>query len=267
MVLSRGAVLRGRHLQKMKRRWCRCCRWALHCTGSPTVDLKDLCTGLVLGPSAAASALACVCVDYMCPPPQCPAPGHIAADQRIQSAAPLSSTPLKMAAPHFLQANSQQWSPEKAWSIAHVANHQSQGPQAIGEYRVMEPGGAQRPAAAPRPAPVPPPVVDLVGAAGGQANQLQQLVVQLLTRPRLLTELLQALLESIAGSSSGSGSWQPQAPPAQTAAAGGLPLWKLPSVHSGTRPQNLHDLPDKTSCIQGGYAKQVCCPTRACKPH
>ena len=129
-----------------------------------------------------------------------------------------------MAATDPLQANSQQWSPEKAWSIAHVAKHQSQGPQAMGEYRVMEPGGAQRPAAAPRPGPMPAPVVDLIGAAGGQANQLQQLVVQLLTRPRLLTELLQALLESIAGSSSGSTSWQQQAPPAQAAAAGVLPL-------------------------------------------
>ena len=124
-------------------------------------------------------------------------------------------------APHSLQANSQQWSPEKAWSIAHVAKHQSQGPQAFGVYRIMEPGGGQRPAAAPRPALLPAPVADLIGAAGGQANQLQQLVVQLLTRPRLLTELLQALLESIAGSSSGSSSWQPQEPPAQAAAAGG----------------------------------------------
>ena len=129
-----------------------------------------------------------------------------------------------MAATHALQANSQQWSPEKAWSIAHVAKHQSQGPPAMGEYRVMEPGGAQRPAASPRPGPVPAPVVDLVGAAGGQANQLQQLVVQLLTRPRLLTELLQALLESIAGSSSGSSSWQQQAPPTQASAAGVVPL-------------------------------------------
>ena len=48
MVGPRGAVLGGKHLQKMKRRWCRSCRWAVHCTGSPMVDIRNLWAGLVL---------------------------------------------------------------------------------------------------------------------------------------------------------------------------------------------------------------------------